>query len=352
MSKKTKEERKKTEIKTGKKKLTVKEWAIAAALLFISAVTLILCSIFWYLKHGSINDLQLRDGHKTYKYHYMLIESDPQSNFWKTFYKGAKKEGEEQDIYVENLAESLGKPYTIEELMEIAAAADVDGIIAEADGSDRLRELIDKASEQNITVVTVHGDSPKSKRRCFVGMNGYQLGEMYGSQIIKLAEPNEPLKADVLMDSKNMGSSPDMVYAGMRKAVSKAQIQLNVIPIDREDIFSAEEMLRSIVLGKKDNPDVLVCLNEVDTICAYQAVVDYNAVGRIKIIGYYSAPEILNAIRQNVIFSSVTVDAENMGKKAVHAVYEASRSRYTNEFEAVTPKVICKDNVEEYGEVK
>ena len=43
-------------------------------------------------------------------------------------------------------------------------------------------------------------------------------------------------------------------------------------------------------------PDVLVCMYEVVTECVYQALIDYNQVGNVKVIGFYYSDVILDAI--------------------------------------------------------
>ena len=68
--------------------------------------------------------------------------------------------------------------------MEMAIAAKVDGIIVEGNQSAEMKELIDRAEAENITVVTMMHDVADSKRKTFVGINTYALGEMYGNQVV------------------------------------------------------------------------------------------------------------------------------------------------------------------------
>lgn len=60
-------------------------------------------------------------------------------------------------------------------------------------------------------------------------------------------------------------------------------------------------------------PDIIICLNELSTTCVYQAVVDYNCVGEIAILGYYDTDTILKAIERNVITATISIDTEQMG---------------------------------------
>ena len=68
----------------------------------------------------------------------------------------------------------------------MAIYEDVDGIIVEGSGDRDLSELIDRAVDSGIPVVTIIKDSPNSKRISFIGAGRYQLGKTYGQQILSL----------------------------------------------------------------------------------------------------------------------------------------------------------------------
>ncbi len=110
--------------------------------------------------------------------------------------------------------------------------------------------------------------------------------------------------------------------------------------IDAEDIFSAEEKIRNIFLEKENLPDVMLCANSVYTRCAYQAVVDYNLVGQIQIVGYFSNDTILDAVDKQVIFSTISVDTTEMGKLGIQALYEYNNMGYTNSYLPIGIEVV------------
>ena len=55
-------------------------------------------------------------------------------------------------------------PNETEELMEMAIADRVDGIIVQVSDEEEVSAQIDKAEEQNIPVITIRSDAPVSKR--------------------------------------------------------------------------------------------------------------------------------------------------------------------------------------------
>ncbi len=56
--------------------------------------------------------------------------------------------------------------------------------------------------------------------------------------------------------------------------------------IDSSSGFDTEEFVRDIFVSEENLPDVLVCMDEVVTECVYQALVDYNQVGNVDVVGF------------------------------------------------------------------
>ena len=84
----------------------------------------------------------------------------------------------------------------------------------------------------------------------------------------------------------------------------------------------------------------MLCVNSVYTRCAYQAFVDYNLVGQIQIIGYFANDTIIDAVDKQVIFSTISVDTQEMGKSCIQALYEYNNMGYTNSYLPVGVEVV------------
>lgn len=110
-----------------------------------------------------------------YQYHVAIISENPTDSFWKKIYQGAKDAGKGDQILIENFGETLSGEYSTEELMEMAIAARVDGIIVQVSDEEAVSAQIDKAEEQNIPVITIRSDAPGSKRVSFVSGNDYAI---------------------------------------------------------------------------------------------------------------------------------------------------------------------------------
>ena len=95
-------------------------------------------------------------------------------------------------------------------------------------------------------------------------------------------------------------------------------------------------------------PSMIVCLNETDTTCACQALVDYNRVGDTQVYGFYTNSTILSAIQKNIMTATVTVNTSQMGKYCIEALGEYEDYGYVNEYLPADIEVITADNVGNY----
>lgn len=312
-------------------------------------------------------ELEKDPEYEEYDKYFAMITSDDGAQFWQEVYEGARESGENTGDYVELFAGDLGVEYSVRERMEIAIAASVDGIIVEGEDSQSLRDEIAKAHENGIPVVVVSKDVTDSERISSVGVSRYDLGQTYGRQTCRLvrtimenqerngAAKDEPIWVMVLASQEQDGSGQNLLMSGIREEIARdaeleRRIELETYLIDDAGAFATEEAIRDIFMGKEDVPDVLICLNELHTSCAYQAVIDYNKVGITNIIGYYDSAMILNGVEKEVIYSTVSMDAGQMGKYCTDALREYLDTGYVSEYFTVDTYVVNKSNVKEYLE--
>lgn len=262
---------------------------------------------------------------------------------------------QEENVYVDLLGEHLSQEYTRAELMRIAMSSGVDGIFVESDESDEMSQMIDEAVERGtlwvrcmVTIRTVHAAA-------LVGVGSYNLGREYGRQVLKLASVSEstaPMTVAVLVNAHALNSAQNIVCSGIQDALEQEkirgpEIELSLITVDDTNTFSVEESIRDIFMNEK-LPDIIICLNELSTTCVYQAVVDYNCVGEVAILGYYDTDTILKAIERNVVNATISIDTEQMGAFCVDALQEYYRFGYTSQYFTADVTIIDQNNVGEY----
>lgn len=286
---------------------------------------------------------------KEYDSYYVMIVGDQSSSFWKSVYQSAKAAGEEENALVELMGDELASTFSKEELMQIAIASKVDGIFLEADESASLTSLIDEAVMQGIPVITVLGDNTASNRLSFVGVNNYNLGKMYGKQVLELANGKD-CNVLVLMSNNTENWGQNILYASIYETMKTVEnsIHMRPIKIEEDNAFAAEESIRDFFVKEGGIPDILICLNELNTTCAYQAVVDYNKVGDVNILGYYDSDVIIKAVERNVIYSTIKVNTEQIGRYLIEAMKEYQMTGHANEYYTVDTALITSDNLKEF----
>ncbi len=288
-----------------------------------------------------------------YEKHYALITDNPDDPIWDSIYEGCQMRGRENGIYVEYFGKDLPVEYSVNERLRIAIDSSVDGIIVAGDDSEETKELINEAVGQGIPVVTVLSDSMASLRQCFVGISNFSLGQEYGKQAIALLEKEDRQKIYVLLDSGSGDTSKNTLFLGLKDTIREQfgdgdNIEIQAIAVDENSPFLSEETIRTLMLDEENLPDILICLNAVDTRCAYQAAVDYNKVGIVEILGYYDSEAILNAVEKSIIYSTISVDGIQMGTQCIDALAEFEETGYVSGYLPVNTKLINQSNVHYY----
>ena len=327
------------------------QWIVIGFMAFVIIVISICTVIF----RSYVREFHKVTDKEKYDQYYVMITEDRKSDFWQSVYRGAYERGQEENVYVDLLGEHLSQEYSREDLMRIAMTSGVDGIFVESDESDEMLQMIDEAVERGIPVVTLYGDNTHSERCSFVGVGSYNLGREYGRQVLKLTSVQknpDVLDVAVLVNAHALNSAQNIVCSGIQYALEQEKLQgpeieLSLVTVDDTNTFSVEESIRDIFMEKK-LPDIIICLNELNTTCVYQAVVDYNCVGEVSILGYYDTDTILKAIERNVIYATISIDTEQMGAFCVDALREYYRYGYTSQYFTADVTIIDQNNVGEY----
>ncbi len=303
---------------------------------------------------------------QTYDKYYVMITDNDKAEFWQEVYNGAFEAALEENIYVDLLGEAFSQKYSCEELMKIAISSRVDGIIVYANESDEMTALIDDATEEGIPVVTLYSDNTKSGRLSFVGVGSYNIGREYGRQIFSIIkekrredfiesetmEERTTMEIAVLVNADAQDTGQNIIISALQETLiqenaTNSEFNISIVTVDNTNAFSVEESIRDIFIS--DNvPDVIVCLNELNTTCAYQAVVDFNAVGDVNILGYGDSETIINAIDRNVVYATISIDTRQMGKYCLEALTDHYKYGNTSEYYTADVTLINKDNVSNY----
>lgn len=292
-----------------------------------------------------------------YRYQYEMIVDSRNRTFWEAVYENARKEALAHDAVLELKGSESAADYSKADYMDMSIAAKADGIILEYNGEEGLQEKINEAVNKGIPVVTIVNDAPRSFRQSFVGINDYQLGQTYGEQVADLVDDHTERILVLLNREQELGQN--QLYRQIYSAVENKESADRKIRIQSQNImsqsqFDTEEAIRSIFQSPEGPPEILVCMDEVTTECAYQAMIDFNLVGEVKIIGYYTSKTIMDGVKKGLIPVTLSMDVEQIGAYSIEALTEYLEVGRANSYYTVDMDVITGDNwkqqEKEYGE--
>lgn len=344
-------------------KRIVRQYLLLIVTLILMLATLVAGILFFRLyRTGLVSQAESN----IYDKYYVMITDNYKSDFWQSVYKGAFEKAKESNIYVDLFGEQFSQDYSVEELMEIAIASEVDGIIVYANETLEMSHVINKAVNAGIPVVTLYGDCTRSDRLSFIGVGSYSIGKMYGGQIIDIIkekrreeliesetiEDRSQIKITVLANADTKDTGQNIIISGIQETINQDNVTdseylVSIVTVDNANSFSVEESIRDIFLGE-EIPDVIVCLNELSTVCTYQAVVDFNMVGEVSILGYYDSEAIVSAIERGGVYATVSIDAAQMGEYSVTALTDYHELGNISEYYLADVTLINQDNVEQF----
>ncbi len=323
--------------------------AAGCAVAFMFLTTCI--SFYFYHKRMEDAYVLLEEAkYNQYDSYVVMISSDDSSDFWQRVYKSAYEYGKENGVYVDLLSDNVDMKYKKSELLEMAIECDCDGILLEGDDSPEIASLLSKAASKNIPVITLENDVPSELRVSFVGVNNYTIANLYAAS---LEENIVKQKHAMIIGDNTIGETAinnflnNIQEALADKDIVNAPLDFEIRTIESGEAFATEEYIQNI-FKKNELKPIVICLDAVSTGSFYQAMIDYNKVGSVLLFGNYESPVIYTGIKQGVIKSTVTMDADSMGQTAAKAFIEYRDSGYVSDYINVEPQMIDAKNIDEY----
>ena len=313
----------------------------------------ILFLTYYYNRIMNVAESERSEQPVTYRYQFEMIADSRNNTFWQAVYSHAREEAAASDALLSFNQTGWNSTYDKLDYIDMFIAAQVDGIILEYNGEEGLSEKIDEAAEHGIPVVTIINDPNKSRRQSFVGVNDYQLGTAYGNEVARLV--TDDTESILVLSNRERELEKNQMYAQIYAAVTEVQSS-RAIRVKEQNLiswgqFDVEEAVRNIFQSTEGVPDILVCLDEVTTECAYQAMVDFNMVGDVKIVGFYTSDPILNAVEKGLIPVTIYMDADQIGTYSIEALTEYLEIGRSNSYYTVDLHTLTTEELKEQQEI-
>lgn len=313
----------------------------------IAAVSLAAMAISYFLLLKSSKTGEVDYG--SYQYHIAIISDETDTSFWRDVYAGAVEAGAEYGAYIEQIGDNLADRFSMEDAVNIAIYEHVDGILLKPAGEEEIQKLIDKACSRGIPVITMQKDVPDSKRQGFVGINDYFLGQEYGKRVLKIADDSTSLVTVLFPGAGFNESSRKWFRLGLSSTVPMDHVRFDFRTIrDDNGLNNAEDVIHDMTEGNVEQPDVIICLDQVLTRSAYQLIRDGGLSDRIRVIGSYVSDDILKGIRQGYVDSTITVDPGAMGRMSVDALMTYKKYHMVSYYTEVGVMLVDKNSAARY----
>ncbi|MDO4188249.1 MAG: sugar ABC transporter substrate-binding protein [Lachnospiraceae bacterium] len=313
---------------------------------FVSIAVMILATVistlFYAYTTSNIDKERSITSSNEYSQYYALVCENNEFN--RQVYEYAKEKGDELGICVDMLSIRTNHDYSVEDLFEIALESNVDGIIVEARDAQNMKNSIDKACQRGVDVVTLLSDCRDSMRRSSIQISAYNLGKIYGQQVVS-KELYGDEKILVINDSSKSDASQNLIFTGIQDTVYNAldkenSVSISNYSVDGSDAFGMEEMIRDIFIDEELMPDIIICPDDQATEVVYQALVDYNKVGFVRLLGYHDSKTVLDGIKQGVIEATIAVDVKQLGEYSVEALSEYKATGFASEYYSIDSTLI------------
>jgi ribose transport system substrate-binding protein len=266
------------------------------------------------------------------RYHFMLVAEQTDSPYWQEVYAGARAAAAEVDAVVELAGPGNFSTDQTARQISIATAAKLDGIATCVVDTARTTQAINQAVQAGIPVVTLEYDAADSARQCFVGVNGFDLGQTFGRLAAAAVQKGE-IVILVSEDPASASLSESQIVAGLRDYLGRyPQLTLKTLPINRSSVFSAEGAIRSLLLESQPLSSAIISLNVEDTLRLVDALADYGRASPALVFGYQENPDVLDYIRSGLIQAVIASDPYQIGYDSIKALAEIKTSNRTSDY--------------------
>ncbi|MBP1949786.1 sugar-binding protein [Virgibacillus litoralis] len=254
-----------------------------------------------------------------YTYHFALIAEEIENDYWRLIEEGAKDAALENNIYLEYMAPQKADNDELLKLLDRMISAKVDGILTQGVEGDRFVDLVHKAIERGIPIITVDTDVKSSERNVYVGTDNFYAGQLAGKTIIENTTGEQYVG---IITGRFDAINQQERLEGLKQAF-KAEERIHIVDIKESNIteVGATQATYSLL---KNYPSItaLVGTSALDGIGMVQGINEIASRKDIYITAFDVLPDTLALIRQNKIDATIAQYPKEMGYKSVEVMME------------------------------
>ncbi len=267
------------------------------------------------------------------QYHIIITGTSENESFLKQVYKGAQQVSNNYNAIVELLVpESQAEDTSLQSLLDYTAFVNCDGVIAYINNEESDISPPENTEGKRIPFITVGHYDPLLAQVSFIGTNYSELGNTLAEQIVSCLGTS----GTELIINSNTKNDPN--YSSLMNTLSnslstKSSIYTETLTNKSKTGITIEDLLRKKLSEHTTNAiNLIVCLNEEDTIRSVQTVTNLNKVGKIKILGIGESPEIYQYYNKGIITSMLSLNLVKIGETAMKELFEYKKHGSANSF--------------------
>lgn len=268
------------------------------------------------------------------------------SEFWLDVKQGAEKAAEENDINLTVLAPD--KESNVEQqfrIIEDMIQKKVDALLIAPCDSAGVVPFIDKANEANIPVFTIDTNADGGDVVSFIGTDNVLGGKIAGERVIKLL--NGKGKVALIVGVPGQQTMRDRA-SGFKEAIATApEIQIVAEQPANSERALAMTVMENILQANPDLNAVFAC-STLMAMGALEAVEAAGKLDQVKVIGFDSQKESLEAIKAGKLDSLVAQNPFNMGYLGVKAAIDYINGKEVPKRIDTGTELVTIENVDKY----
>jgi ribose transport system substrate-binding protein len=257
-----------------------------------------------------------------------VIPKGTTHEFWKSVHAGAVKASRELDISIFWLG-PLKEDDREEQIKVVDSfkARRVSGIALAPLDDKALRVPVRNASRAGIPVLVFDSSLDSDDAVSFVSTDNYEGGRVAGEHLAQILGGEGKV---VLLRMQEGSASTMKREQGFLDAVEEHE-GIEVVSsnqyggVTTETAFRGSENLLSALGAATGGVDGIFCPNESTTFGMLRALQDANLAGTIKLVGFDSSSQLVDAMRNGELHGLVLQDPFNMGYLAVKMLVEHLR---------------------------
>jgi ribose transport system substrate-binding protein len=281
-----------------------------------------------------------------------VIPKGTTHEFWKSVHAGAVKASRELDVEI--FWQGPLKEDDREEQIKVVdsfKARRVSGIALAPLDEKALRIPVRNAVRAGIPVLVLDSALDSDDTISFVSTDNYEGGRVAGEHLAQILGGGGKV---VLLRLQEGSASTMKREQGFLDAIAEHD-EIEVVSsnqyggVTTETSFRASENLLSALGAARGGVDGIFCPNESTTFGMLRALQDAKLAGKIKLVGFDSSPQLVDAMRSGELHGLVLQDPFNMGYLAVKMLVEHLRGAEIEKRVDTGLLLVTPENMDEPG---